>query len=489
LILAKLEQEVGGAMGLRNVAQFLEGLQDDREIYYRGERVESVTDHPELGLAAQHASIDFELSEDPRFRESAIYVELDGEEHSAFYRIPRTPEDLLLRSRLIETATTRGGTLVTLIKEIGSDALFSLMSILQGTAYTDGFKRVEDFYQWCRDGDLTLAVAQTDVKGDRSKRPADQSDPDMYLRVVSQNTEGIVVRGAKAHTSCAPYVDQIIVLPSRNMSTADRPWSVGFAVPVASPGLRLYAADFLHGAPDHFTQPVSARHRMIEALTVFDDVFVPWERVFFHDRPDLAGAAALAFVEFHRFTAISYKLPLLDALVGCAITVAEANGISNAGHVRDKLTWLESYAETVRGLTELAALRCRLLQGIAVPDVFTTNLAKWTFAKGFHQALETVQDLAGGLLVTGPSGPDWTSVATRPVLEKYLVAAWPAERRLAILNLIRDLTTGMYGGYQAVLAIHAEGSLEAEKLTLHRAYQPNRAVGLALQLAGLEEAE
>src|SRR5690606_26059881 len=127
---------------------------------------------------------------------------------------------------------------------------------------------------------------------------------------------------------------------SRSMRAGDEDWSVAFAVPVATPGLKLYASDFL-AAPDHpFTQPVSSTHKMIETLTVFDDVLVPWERVFLCDRPEVAGLAALTFVEYHRFTAVSYKLPLLDALVGAAIAVAQANGIERAGHVRDKLTWL-----------------------------------------------------------------------------------------------------------------------------------------------------
>ena len=176
----------------------------------------------------------------------------------------------------------------------------------------------------CRDRDLALAVAQTDVKGDRSKRPSEQKDPDLYVRVVEKRNDGIVVRGAKVHTSCAPYVDEVIVLPSRTMGPGEEAWSVAFAIPVASPGLHLYASDFLHGTDDPFTRPISTSHKMIETLTVFDNVFVPWERVFFVDRPDLAGAAALTFVEFHRFTAVSYKLPLLDALVGAGISIAQA---------------------------------------------------------------------------------------------------------------------------------------------------------------------
>jgi 4-hydroxybutyryl-CoA dehydratase/vinylacetyl-CoA-Delta-isomerase len=474
-------------MGLRSVEQFFTGLRDNREVYYRGQRVDSVLDHPELGVAARHAAIDFELAKNPKYRNLATHRE-GSEEYSAYYRVPRDANDLLSRSKLIEAGTAEGATLVLLIKEIGTDALFALKRVLGRSGDATGSARVESFYHRCRDNDLALAVAQTDVKGDRGKRPSEQSDPDMYVRLVEKRADGIVVSGAKVHTSCTPYVDEVIVLPSRSMEPGDEPWSLAFAIPTATPGLRLYCSDYLHGTDDPFTRPVSTNHKMIETLTVFDNVFVPWDRVFFVDRLDLAGAAALTFVEFHRFTAVSYKLPLLDALVGAGILVAKANGIDRAGHVRDKLTWLGGYSETVRGLIELAALRCKTENGVAYPDVFTTNMAKWTFARDFHRALETVQDLAGGLLVTGPSGMDWDSPEVRPVLEKYFPAVWPANRRLLILNLISDLTTRLYGGYQAVLAVHAEGSIEAEKMAMFRAYDPSRSIALAMRLAGLESA-
>jgi 4-hydroxybutyryl-CoA dehydratase / vinylacetyl-CoA-Delta-isomerase len=471
-------------MGLRTPKQFLTGLRDGREVYYQGERVSLVTEHAELGVAARHASIDFRLAEQSQFRDLAVYSD-GGEVHSAYYRIPKSAQDLSARSKLIEAGTTEGATLVLLIKEIGTDAIFALMRALSPTKEPDAFQRVSAFYHACRDKDLALAVAQTDVKGDRSKRPSEQQDLDMYVRVVEKREDGIIVRGAKVHTSCTPYVDEVIVLPSRSMGDGDDAWSVAFAVRPDTRGLRMYTSDFLHGS-DSFTRPISTAHKMVETLTVFDNVFVPWDRVFFYDRPDLAGSVALKFVEYHRFTAVSYKLPLLDAMVGAAFAIAKANGIERAAHVREKLTWLAGYTETIRALTELAAQRCQLDDQIAYPHVFTTNMAKWTFARDFHRAIETMQDLAGGLLVTGPCGADWESTQIRPVLEKYFRGAWPSDQRLALLNLVGDLTTRLYGGYQAVLAVHAEGSIEAEKLAMLRAYNSTRAVKFAMRLAGIE---
>jgi aromatic ring hydroxylase len=464
---------------VRTAQQYLDGLEDGREVYYRGERVTSVVAHPELGIAARHASLDFALAEEPEHRDLAV---TDG--YSTYYHLPRSGVDLRRRSALIEQATALAATLVVLVKEIGTDALFALHRVAHGT---EGQERVGEYHRRCREGDLALAVAQTDVKGDRSKGPSGQSDPDLYVRVVDRRPDGIVVRGAKVHTSCTPNVDEVIVIPTRALADGEADWAVAFAVPVATPGVKLYCSDFLHADGDAWTRPISARHKMIETLTVFDDVFVPTERVFLDGDTKRAGELALTFVEYHRFTAVSYKLPLVDALVGLAAALAEANGILRASHVRDKLIALVGYAETVRGLTHLAADRARVdpATGIAFPDPLTTNIAKWTFARDYHAAVEKVIDIAGGLLVTGPGGDDWRSDAVRPVLEKYYAGATPAAERLPLMNLASDLLAREYAGYQSVLAVHAEGSLEAEKLMIQRSYDAAPAIAYAKRLAGL----
>jgi len=182
---------------------------------------------------------------------------------------------------------------------------------------------------------------------------------------------------------------------------------------------------------------------------------------------------------------VSYKLPLVDLLAGAAALIAEMNGVAKAGHIREKLTQLVIYAETIRALTESAALRAHIDRGIAFPDPMTVNLAKYTFATQYHQHLELVQDCAGGLLVTGPGGDDWDSPEIRPVLEKYYAAKAPAEDRLRVLHLIADLTARDFGGYHAVLAVHAEGSIEAEKMQILRSYEAGRVIAEARRLAGL----
>lgn len=464
---------------MRTAEQYLDGLRDEREVYYRGERVTDVVGHPELGIAARHGALDFAFAEEPENADLAV-----TDSHSTYYHLPRNGADLRRRSALIEQATAYGATLVILVKEIGTDALFALHRVTHGT---EGYERVEEYHRRCREGDLALAVAQTDVKGDRSKGPSAQADPDLYVRVVDRRPDGVVVRGAKIHTSCTPNVDEVIVIPTRALVEGEEDWAIAFAVPVATPGVKLFCSDFLHSDADPWTRPVSSRHKMIETLTVFDDVFVPNERIFLDGDAKRAGRLALEFVEYHRFTAVSYKLPLVDVLVGLAIALAEANGITRASHVRDKLVALIGYAETVRGLTHLAADRFRVDEptGIGYPDPMTTNIAKWTFARDYHAAVEKVIDIAGGLLATGPGGADWRSDEIRPYLEKYLAGAKPAAERMALMNLASDLLAREYAGYQSVLAVHAEGSLEAEKLMIARSYDPKPALAYARKLAGL----
>jgi 4-hydroxybutyryl-CoA dehydratase/vinylacetyl-CoA-Delta-isomerase len=465
-------------MALRTVDEYRSGLADGRSVFYRGQRIKDVVGEPELKLAVDHSALCYQIAES--HPELAV-VEANGEQISAFYKLPRSRDDLIQRGALIEEVSRQGGGTIVL-KEVGSDAMFALIRATTG----QGLENAHAFYERvCRD-DLAVAVAQTDVKGDRSLPPAGQADPDLYLHIVAEDADAITVRGAKCHTSFSANADELIVLPTRAMGAGDADYAVSFAIPIDTPGLNLYVSPYSAGERNDFDFPLSSRHKLLESLTVFDDVRVPKDRVFLNRQPELAGPLALAFVDYHRFTAINYKLPLLDILVGAAILVAEANGISKSGHVRAKVTELITYAETVRGLAQLAALRSRPAdQGVQQPDPLAVNMAKYHFAHGYRNATSTLIDLSGGILVTGPGFEDWSNPEIRAVLEKYYAAAVPAERRLRILNFIADLTARDYGGYQGVLATHAEGSLEAEKMQIARSFDPARAVDYVSALAGL----
>lgn len=474
-------------MPLMTPDEYRRSLRDGRAVYYRGERVEDVASHPVIGIAVNHAAIDYEMAETEA--ELAIVQGSDGP-YSRYYHLPASADDLLKRSALIERATALGGTLVVLIKEIGSDALFALRvlaSRMDRERGTDYLARVEKFHRHCRDNDLAVAVAQTDAKGDRGKPPRQQAHPDYYVRVAAQDDEGVTLRGAKVHTSVSTNAHEIIVLPTRSMGEGDAAYAVACAVPANAPGLTMLASGYGGRKGPAFENPISSGHKMMETLTVFDDVKVPWERVFLNGEAEMAGPLAKTFVEFHRFTAVSYKLPLVDLLTGASHLMAEYNGVLRANHVRDKLARLISYAQICRGMTREAARECRMVEGVAVPNAELINVAKLHFAEGYHQALARAQDIAGGLLVTGPSAEDLEDPALAALIDKYLGAApaASAEERLRLMNLIAEITASDFAGYQAVLAIHAEGSVEAEKMTIWREHEVGPAVAFAKRLAGI----
>ncbi len=476
-------------MGLRTPEQYKQSLRDGRAVYFRGEKVNDVTTHPVIGIAVDHACIDYRMTEDSAYRELAVIKDGAGE-YSRYFHLPRNGEDLLKRSHLIAASTREGATLVVLIKEIGTDALLALHIIgerLAAAGHPEYRERIQKYYRYCRDNDLAIAVAQTDVKGDRSLGPTAQEHPDYYVRVVERRPDGVVVRGAKVHTSVSTNTNEVIVLPTRAMRPEDKDYAIAFALPINTPGLKLIASPHGSSKKDPFEHPISARHKMMETLTVFDDVFVPNDRIFLNGEIEFAGLLALTFVRFHRFTAVSYKLPLLELMAGAGAAIAEANGIARAGHVRDKLTHLAAYHTIVRGLIEHAAATCTIEDGLAVPNTLITNVAKYHFAHNYHQAVQIVQDLAGGILVTGPSTEDFTSEATRAYVTKYLGGAkgFDAEKRSRLLNLIADLTASDFGGYQEVLAVHAEGGFEAEKLQAYREYDFKTVAAYARKLAGI----
>jgi len=486
-------EETRPTASLRTVEEYVASLNDQRRVIFRGQLVGDLATHPHLSMGVRQTSLDFRLAEQSVHRDLLVTADREhGQLMSRYFVIPRGPEDLLLRRRLIETVTREGGGFPPLVKEIGTDALFALHIVASrmdrelGTAY---LRRVRDYYSLARDGDFAMAVAQTDVKGDRGKRPAEQPYPDQYVRVVERNSNGILVRGAKAHTTNAVFANEIIVLPTRAMTERDKDYAVAFAVPANAEGVTMIASARGFRATSRFDNPISSRFNMTESLTIFDNVFVPWDRVFMCGEWRAAGTLAKTFVDFHRFTAISYKPPLLECLLGAAALIADYHGVAKAPHVRDKLAWLIMYLETVRGLSKAAAYECKVMEGVAVPDTILTNAAKFYFAHGYHTAVRAVQDLAGGLVVTGPSEEDWQASEVRTMMEPFLGgrAGVAPEHRLRAINLIRDLTASDLSGYLEVLAIHAEGSLEAQKMAVLADYDLEQYMHMAMSLAGIDQ--
>ncbi len=470
--------------------QYLESLKDGREVYYRGKRVDDVTTHPLLGIPVRHAARLYEFKASREFRDLAVLEDPELGEISAFYKVPRNTEDLLRRFRVIAESTRYCNGIFNIVQAIGSDALFALMIATSRMNDRVFHQRVMEYYRYLATQDKAVAVAQTDVKGDRSLRPHSQPYPDLYVRVEEVRSDGIVVRGAKAHTTQSVAANEIIFLPTRAMVENDADYALAFAVPTNAKGLKLISRPLLEveglGTED---APLSSRSVEVETLTVLDGVFVPWERVFLFRDYKLAGELANLFATYHRFTAITYRSVMTDLFIGCARLIARYNGIEDAPHVRDYILGMVAY----KGILEMAAKAAAhepVLDGntgIAIPNPIHTNIAKLYSNQNFVNVISGLVDVAGGLTSTLPSTDDLNSEDVGRYVVHYLQARerYTGEDRFKLLRLVRELVGGPMTGYSIGLFVHAEGSIAASKIALYREYDFTRAEELVSRLAGV----
>lgn len=471
---------------MRSAKEYLGSLGDGREVYYRGKRVRDIAKHPYLSLAAEHAATLYRLQKNPDFKPSLTTV-VDGHKISAFYKLCKTPQDLLMRSRLIEETTRAGSGVFNIVQAIGSDAIMALMIVSKsldarnpGMGY---FRKVSKFHENVAKNDFALAVAQTDVKGDRMLRPSEQADRDLYLHVVKSNERGIVVRGAKAHTTQAIVSDEVLVLPTRAMTEADKDYAVAFSVPTNTKGLKMIARPLVEAESAMTPEEgmISAKNIEVESLTIFDDVFVPNDRVFLLREWEAAGILANLFGLYHRYTALSYRQVIAETLLGAAKLMAEQNGTDGASHVREKLAHLIMYREQSRMAIRLAALDAvkDAMTGIVYPNSLWANIGKLQSNTQYMSSVQNLVDIAGGLISTMPSPEDYARKDIGPLMKKYLAgnAKMSAEERMNLFRLIRELT-GTMGGVLGPAMVHAEGSIAASLIALSREYDFGRSKAL-----------
>jgi 4-hydroxybutyryl-CoA dehydratase / vinylacetyl-CoA-Delta-isomerase len=446
---------------MRTKEQYLFSLADGREIYYRGKRIDNIVEHPVLKIAALHASRLFEL-------ENRKISDPELGEISRYFSIPRSTRDLEARHRLIYDTTMACNGVFNISQAIGSDSLFALRLVTNesDSKHQTGYsERVRKFHGKVAKDDLTLAVAQTDVKGDRRKRPHEQADPDVYVHVSSVEKDGIVVSGAKAHTTQAAVSDEIVVIPTRAMGEKDADFAVAFAVPAATEGLKMIIRpiDELEG---NSSSLISKNDFELETLTIFDKVFVPWERVFQLREYEMAGPLAVTFATFHRFTAVSYRAATSNLYLGSALSMAKQNGIMDSAHVKNRLGDIVMYKELMR-MSAVAAAASAIVRGdVAVPNPLFTNIGKLYSNKNFSNVLDALVDISGGIISTLPSQEDQMNPSEGRNLEKYLAGAGSGKDRIKSIKLAKELAASSQTGYMLTLMVHAEGSIEASKMAL-----------------------
>ncbi|MBN1367480.1 MAG: hypothetical protein JW967_06105 [Dehalococcoidales bacterium] len=458
-------------MAIKTPLEYINSLKDGRVVYYGGELVKDITKHPFLRINVDWLAMDYVLENDPKYKKLILDKNEDGETVPFILSAQRSKQDLLRLRDLVKLMARVCYGKPSGAKFVGKDGLNAVTVVSQrvdkkyGTSYV---KNVEAYRKYLQTNDLSLALAMTDVKGDRGLRPSKQQPhQDYYVHIVKETKDGIIVRGAKTHISQSPACNEMIVVPCRAMKEDDKDYAVSFGVPCNAKGITFISTECEAREPgNYFDYPISGSSFINDALVVFDDVFIPNERIFLKKEWELAGDIAYMFGNFHRLSAETYKAAELEMVTGAAILMAEYNGIDKASHVQEKLSWLIQYAETVEVLGRAACEHCVTEpdSNLVYPNPMIANICKLHFADNWHQATKYVQDIAGGIVVTAPSFKDWSNPKERPLMEKYFggKAGVPTEDRLKMVKLIKDETSP----YEDVLTIHAEGSLAAQKMSI-----------------------
>ncbi|MDD4859694.1 MAG: 4-hydroxyphenylacetate 3-hydroxylase family protein [Dehalococcoidales bacterium] len=478
---------------MMNGKQFRDSLRKLKpEIYYMGEKIDNVVDHPAFTPHVNAAAMTYEMAEAPQFEELlTVKSHLTGAKINRFTHVHHSHDDLVKKVKMLRTIGQQTGSCFQ--RCVGHDAMNAVYSVTHdidkklGTEY---HKRFTAFLKEVQSKDLMIAGAMTDSKGDRSLSPSQQADPDLYVHVVEKKADGIVVRGAKEHLTGGVNSHGHLVMPTSALKKEDADYAVSFFVPVDTAGLI-----HIFGRQSNDTRKCdcsldqgNAEFGSVggEALVVFDNVFIPWQNVFMCGEYEFAGDIVERFATAHRQNYGGCKTGLADALIGATYALSEVQGTVKAGHIREKLVDMVQLAETLY----CCSIACSC-QGIQMPagnymaDPLLANITKLNVTKNVYEIARLAQDISGGVLATTPSEIDWKDGRIGKYVDKYMkgVASVPAETRIRLVRLIEAMTCGT----ALVEAMHGAGSPQAQRIMIGRQANLEHKKRLAQKLAKVGE--
>jgi len=467
------------------------------EVYLFGEKVENPVDHPIIRPSINSVAVTYEAANDPRYEALATAIShLTGEKVNRFNHIHQNTQDLVKKVKLLRLLGQKTG--VCFQRCVGMDSLNALSSVTfemdqkLGTTYHERFN---EYLKHVQRDDLMCCGAMTDPKGDRSLRPIQQADPDLYLRIVEQENGGIVVTGSKVHQTGAVNSHEVIVMPTRTMRKEDKDYAVSFAIPSDTEGLiYIYGRQScdLRKLEESKIDLGNAKYSGQEAMIIFNKVFVPWENVFMAGEYEFAWPLVNRFSAYHRQSYGGCKSGVGDVLIGAAATIAEYNGVAGASHIRDKIVEMNHLNETLYA----CGLACssegqKTLSGTYLVDILLSNICKLNVTRFPYEIVRLAEDIAGGLLVTLPSEKDFRNPEIGKYVNKYLKGTEkiPTEARIRILRLIENISMGLGAiGYQ-IESMHGAGSPQAQKIMIERSVNIESKKKFARILAGILEEE
>jgi 4-hydroxybutyryl-CoA dehydratase / vinylacetyl-CoA-Delta-isomerase len=484
-------------MSLMTTEQYIESLRKLKlKVYMFGELIENPVDHPIIKPSMNSVAMTYELAQQAEHEDLMTAVSnLNGERVNRFSHLHQSTDDLRKKVKMQRLLGQK--TAACFQRCVGMDAANALYSSTyetdkaMGTNYFENFKKYWDFIQKM---DYTVDGAMTDPKGDRGKAPTEQADPDLYLRVVERRPDGVVVRGAKAHQTGIVNSHEVIVMPTISMRPEDKDWAIAFAVPTDTEGIfMIYGRQSCdtrkleEGADIDIGNMSFGGH---EALVIFDNVFVPNERIFLNGETEYAGILVERFAGYHRQSYGGCKVGVGDVLIGAAALAADYNGAAKASHVKDKLIEMMHLNETLYSCgIACSAEGYPTEAGNYQIDLLLANVCKQNITRFPYEIARLAEDIAGGLMVTMPSEKDFKDPKLGPYIDKYLkgVDSVATENRMRILRLIENITLGTAAVGYRTESMHGAGSPQAQRIMISRQGNLAQKKELAKKIAHVDE--
>ena len=443
-------------------------------VFVNGQQVKSVADEPLLapGINALGVTYDFAL----RAEYQGLMVATQkpsGRVTNRMLHVNDSTDDLLTKLEAVRLLCRESGCAQ---RYLAHDALNSLHQATKRADDVHGGERHARFLNYLDDvqaRDHSLGIAMTDAKGDRSKRPGQQVNRDVHVHIKERRADGIVIRGTKAIVTGAPYMHEFLVMPCRTMTAEDADFAVCCAVPVDAEGITIIARPA--GRPGEAAARFSGKYGQSTGVVMFEDVFVPWERVFFAGEHEEAGFMTTSYATHHRHSCIAARAGFGDLLIGAGALMIEANGLDTDrhAHVRDAMVDLIKIVEGFFACGVAASVYgTRDPSGAVMPETVFSNIGKLLLATQIYDMHRLAHYVSGGLIVALPGPDEDHNPETAASLAAVLAgrADIPAEKRLDVARFMEDLTASNQGGWYSVISLHGGGSPEAMKREIWRNY-------------------
>ena len=455
-------------------------------VYVDGDEVASVADEPRFGPGVAALGLTYDFARDERHRHTMVAVEEStGAEVNRFLHINRSTTDQLHKLEAVRLVCQYTGCAQRYLTQDGFNAIHQATWRIDQETGSALHERFLAYLHRVQAEDLTLGVAMTDGKGDRSRRPHAQAVRDSYVHITRRRPDGIVIRGAKAIVTAAPYVHEYLVMPCRNMTEDDRDFALCCAVPVDADGITIVARPA--GRPGEKAAKFSARYGQSTGVVIFDDVFVPWERVFLAGEWEHSQFLTQAYATHHRHSCIGARAGFGDLLIGAGVLMAEANGleVESTSHLRDRMVELIKIVEGFYACGVASSVYATADgSGCVEPDRVFANIGKLLLSTQIYDMHRIAHEVSGGLVVALPGPDEDHNPATAGSLTEMLKGRedLPYGERMEVARLIEDLTASGTAGWYSVISLHGGGSPQATGLEIFRSYPIEDKVALVEKL-------